>query len=138
MVTFQVKVKNASQTPRKTGAIAALIRQQSVDDALLILQRTPKRAARIFIKLLKNAQATSNHNYRLQPSTLKIASVFVTGGRKVRKGRIPSRQNRVKHRRIIPVPYQRKSSHIFLTIQGQPPVKRSTAAAKRAQQTKKS
>ena len=53
MVSFKMRLKNLGQTPRKVGEVSALIRRRSIDEALVILDHTPRRAAGALTKLLK-------------------------------------------------------------------------------------
>ena len=118
MSNFKLKVKNIPQPPRKIGAIAPLIRRRSVEEALWILENTPRRAAQTYIKALKNAQATAAHNYRLNPQTLMIDEVFVTPGTRIRLGRKYRKRtyfNRYRRPHIL----VRQHSHIFLSCSGQ-------------------
>ena len=113
-VVFQIKGKNVACTPRKSQLVASLIRQRTLEDALIILEHTPKKAATIFSKLLQNAQATAVHNYKLKKESLQIETVFVTGGQMLKRYRLLYR-GRMRSQ----VQVQKKRSHIHLTISGQ-------------------
>ena len=118
MTQFKLKLTNVKHAPRKTQLVANLIRKRSVDDALIILEHTPKRAVDSFIKILKNCQATARNVHKLMPESLMIDEVFATGGMKLVRPkkirRIPKKRGNIRYMRQI---YQR--SHIFVTISGQ-------------------
>lgn len=125
MNTFKTSVKNISQTPRKTGIVATLIRRRSIEDALVILEHTPRRAAQSFSKLLKNAQVIAKSR-KLDPKTLQIEEVFVVTGSSFNKTR-RDRHAKKSLRKISA--YKKRSSHIFLTVKGDMVVSKKQAVA---------
>lgn len=78
----QVKahVKTQRISPRKARLVADLIRNKSTFDALSILNNSPKKAARIFLKLLNSAIANAVNNHGLDSSKLYIQEVYVNEG----------------------------------------------------------
>ena len=126
-VVFQVKGRDVSSTPRKLQLVASLIRRRTLADALVILEHTPKKSATIFKKLLLNAQATAQHNYKLQKDSLQIETVFVNGGSMLKRYKLLYRG---RMRRQVQV--QKKRGHIYLTISGQ---KTAPVAKKTSQST---
>ena len=117
MTKFTIKSINVNQAPRKTQLVANLIRKRSLDDALVILEHTPKRAAASFIKLLNNALAIATSSHKLKPDSLVIEEVYTTAGRSFKRA-VPQRRvpKRSKLRRVLVI---KKSSHIFITVSGQ-------------------
>ncbi len=125
-MVFKTKMRNVSQTPRKAGEVAAMIRCRSIDDALVILQHTPRRAALFFIKLLKNARAAAIDNHRLNVRSLQVEEIFVVSGpvfkgqrRNAKLTTSKGAANRHGSGAMI-VPWNRRTSHIFLTVKGEP------------------
>ena len=124
-MVFKAKMRNIRQTPRKAGEVAALIRRRSIDDALVILQHTPRRVALVFIKLLKNAQAAARDNHRLKAKSLHLDEIFVVAGPILKRHRRNAKlttSNRVANRNgsgAIIVPWDKRSSHIFMTVSGE-------------------
>ena len=134
MITFKAKMRNVGQTPRKMGEVAALIRRRSIDDALVILDHTPRRAASFFIKLLKNAQAAAQEQHRLNARSLHINEVFVVAGPSLVRYRRRLKVWRRYRRQMLP--WRKRSSHVFLTVQGEVSAKASkTAKAKQERKT---
>ena len=103
--------KGISLAPRKVGVVAGLVRGRSVADALVILEHTPRRAASAVSKAIKSAAANAEHNDGYKPLTLQIVEISVTAGPRLK--------------RFMPVargmahPYQKKSSHIRVVVDGE-------------------
>lgn len=74
------KVSHAHISPRKVNAVMTLIRGKQVDNAFDILKFTPKKAARIIEKVLKNAVSNASNNFELDPESLYIHKCLVEAG----------------------------------------------------------
>ena len=133
---FKVSYRNVAQTPRKAGEVAALIRRRSLDDALVILEHTPRRAAGYFAKLLKSAQAAAKEVHRLEPASLTIDEVFVTAGSTAKRWRRLKKHSRAegRGRGMAVIPWNNRSSHIFVSVSGQVKRPKAKAAAKTKEQ----
>ena len=57
--------KGVRISPRKMAVVASLVRGRSVSDALVILEHTPRRAAKVISKVVAAARAHArpNHNF---------------------------------------------------------------------------
>ena len=77
--------------PRKVGLVASLVRNRSVDDALVILQHTPKRSAKPVAKLIASARANAVNNHGLKAEGLRIDTISVTSGPRLKRFRPVSR-----------------------------------------------
>jgi large subunit ribosomal protein L22 len=84
-------LKNYRQSPRKVRLVADLIRGKSVADAHNALAFLPKRATDMFQKLLASAVANAEHNFKVSPTTLRVAAVSVTKGPTLKRIRPVSR-----------------------------------------------
>ncbi len=113
--------KGVRISPRKVSAVAALVRNRTVSDALVILEHTPRRASTAISKTIKSAQANAEHNHGLKPDTLRITEITVTAGPRIKRFR-PAAHGRA-------LPYQKKSSHIRVMVDGE---KRQTKKTKQA------
>lgn len=98
-------------SPRKVAVVAALVRGRSVEDALTILSHVPRRAATPVRKAIESAKANADHNHGLKPATLKITEISVTPGPRMKRYRPAARGQAL--------PYQRKSSHIRVVVDGE-------------------
>lgn len=107
----QAIAKGVRQSPRKVAVVVALVRGRSVNDALTILEHTPRRSAIAVIKVIQSARANADYNHGYKPSTLKIVEITVTPGPRTKRFRPASRG--------VALPYQKKSSHIKVIVDGE-------------------
>ena len=102
--------KGVSHSPRKVSEVAALVRNRTVADALVILSHTPRRSATAVTKAIASAKANAEHNHNLKPDTLRITEITVTAGPRIKRFR-PAAHGRA-------LPFQRKTSHIRVIVTG--------------------
>jgi large subunit ribosomal protein L22 len=113
--------KGVRMSPRKVGVVAALVRGRTVADALVILEHTPRRSADPVREVIKSASANAEHNHNLKPQTLRIVEISVTPGSRLKRFR-PAAHGRA-------LPYQRKTSHIRVVVDGEArPAKKPVSA----------
>lgn len=67
-------------SPRKARQVVDLIRGKDVEEALAILQVTPKGASEIVSKVVKSAAANAENNLDLSTDTLFVSEAFVDQG----------------------------------------------------------
>jgi len=121
----QAIAKGVSHSPRKVAVVAALVRGRSVDDALTILEHTPRRTALAVKKVIASARANADHNHGYKPATLQIIEISVSHGPRLKRYR-PAAHGRA-------LPFQRRTSHIRVVVDGEKrEVKKPAAAAKPA------
>ncbi|HET6924307.1 MAG TPA: 50S ribosomal protein L22 [Candidatus Saccharimonadales bacterium] len=124
----QAIAKGVSLSPRKVAVVAALVRGRSVDDALTILENTPRRSALAVSKVIASARANADHNHGYKPATLQIVEISVTSGPRLKRFR-PAAHGRALR-------FQRRSSHIRVVVDGEmrevkkPAAKPATATKK--------
>lgn len=68
-------LKYALTSDRKMELVARLVRWKNVDAAMDILQYTPKKAAKILLKVVKSAYANATNNAWVKEQTLYIQKV---------------------------------------------------------------
>jgi large subunit ribosomal protein L22 len=107
-IAFQ---KGVRISPRKVAVVAALVRGRSVDDALTILDYTPRRAAGPVKEAIKSAAANAEHNHSYKPGTLEITEISVMSGPRLKRF-MPTARGRARR-------FQRKTSHIKVIVDGQ-------------------
>ncbi len=120
-------IRGVDQTPRKLSEVASLVRGRTVADALVILEHTPRRAAKVVAKAVSSAKANAFNNDGLDEKTLRIESITVTAGPRMKRYRAGA-MGRAK-------PYQKKSSHVMVVVTGEKKIK--AAPAKSAAKTDK-
>lgn len=103
--------KGVRMSPRKVGVVVALVRGRSVEEALTILEHTPRRSALPVMKVIASAKANADHNHNLKPASLQITEISVTPGPRFRRYR-PAAHGRA-------LPYQHRTSHIRVVIDGE-------------------
>jgi large subunit ribosomal protein L22 len=122
--------KGVRMSPRKVGEVAALVRGRSVADALVILGHTPRRAAQPVKKVIESARANADYNHNYKTDSLQITEISVSPGTRLKRYR-PAAHGRA-------LPYQRRTCHIRVVVDGQqrpakiPAAKKSTDATKEA------
>jgi len=124
----QAVAKGVRMSPRKIGVVAALVRGRSVAEALTILSHTPRRSALPVLKVIESARANADHNHNYKPDSLQIISITVNHGPRLKRFR-PAAHGRA-------LPFQRRTSHINVTVDGELRVIKKPAA-KQATATKK-
>ncbi|KAK1275448.1 hypothetical protein QJS04_geneDACA003733 [Acorus gramineus] len=75
-----VMVLAEAKSPKKVNLVAALVRGMRVEDALLQLQVSVKRAAKTVYKVIHSARANAAHNHGLDPDRLIVDEAFVGKG----------------------------------------------------------
>ena len=103
--------KGVRISPRKVSVVAALVRGRSVEDALTILEHTPRRSALAVSKVIKSAKANADHNHNYKPASLQITEISVSAGPRTKRWR-PMARGRAN-------PFQKKSSHIRVVVDGE-------------------
>ena len=103
--------KGVSISPRKVAVVAALVRGRTVEDALTILEHTPRNSALAVIKVIKSARANAEHNHDYKPATLTITEIIVTPGPRLKRFR-PAARGRA-------LSFEKKSAHIRVVVDGE-------------------
>ena len=104
----QAHVKHVRVSSRKAAQVLDLIRGKDVDQALAILQFTPKATSPIVIKLLNSAIANAVNNQELDRSTLYVAEIYANPG--------PTLKRYVARSRGSASPMLRRTSHISVVL----------------------
>ena len=100
--TAKAEVKTAKapvKTARKVKIVADLIRGKDVDEALAILQFTPKAGTEVLYKLLKSAIANAENNYNMTHSKLYIAEIYSNQGPTLKRIRAAAKGSAVRIRK---------------------------------------
>ncbi|MCL1876931.1 50S ribosomal protein L22 [Candidatus Saccharibacteria bacterium] len=119
LTTVRAYLKELRMTPRKVALVAALVRGRTVEDALVILNHTPKRAAKPLAKLIASARANATNNHGLKAEGLKITTLSVTSGSRLKRFRPVSRG--MAH------PFQKRTSNVLIEVSGEiKPAKKPT------------
>ncbi|GHU06756.1 hypothetical protein FACS189431_0180 [Alphaproteobacteria bacterium] len=127
----KANLKELRMTPRKVSEVIALVRDRSVDDALVILSHTPRRTAKPVTKLIESARANAVNNHGLLADSLRIEEITVTAGPRLKRYKPVSRG--MAH------PFQKRTSNISVTLVGdkKPAKKPAAVTASVAKQSSK-
>jgi len=80
-------------TARKARLVAALVEGLPVDEAISVLQFTPRAAATDVSKVIKSAAANAEHNYNLDRTTLRVKRIEIEAASIIKRFR-PRAQGR--------------------------------------------
>lgn len=111
--------KGIDSQPRKVNIVASLVRDRYVADAVVILENTPRRAAKAVRKAIESAAANllNNSGVSIDPKTIRIARISVTAGTRMRRY-VPASRGRA-------LPFEKISSNIFVEVAGEEKVKKT-------------
>ncbi len=93
---------------RKVRLVVDLIRGRGVDEALAILEFTPRGASPEVAKVLKSAIANAEHNFDLDKQNLYVKEVFADEGPTLKRFR-PRAKGSAS-------PINKRTSHITVTV----------------------
>lgn len=129
--TARAYIKGVDSQPRKVSIVAALVRDRYVSDAVVILENTPRRAAKAVRKAIESATANLINNGNIDTKTILINRISVTAGTRMRRY-VPASRGRA-------LPYEKISSNIFVEVVGEEKVKKAApkAEAKKADKKEK-
>ena len=105
---ISAKLKGAQISAQKARLVADQVRGRHVDEALDLLEFSPKKASKLVKKLLDSAIANAENNEGADVDELVISSVFVDEGRTMKRLR-PRAKGRAD--RIF-----KRSCHITLMV----------------------
>ena len=95
-------------TPRKCNQVLDMIRGNSVEQAQVALQFTPKLGARIIQKVLKSAVANALHEGKVRMEDLYVKEAIVGAGPTMKRW-LPRAQGRA-------TPILKRTSHVSVTV----------------------
>lgn len=106
----QSVAKGIRISPRKMSVVASLVRGRSVNDAIVILQHTPRRAAPLLAKAINSAAANARHNERADIDKLMIEDLQVMHGPRMKRFFTAARGSANK--------YMKRTSHVKVVVSG--------------------
>jgi large subunit ribosomal protein L22 len=102
------KLRGVRLSAQKGRLVADLVRGKRVEQALNILQFSPKKGAVIIRKVLESAIANAEHNDGADIDELKVTSIYVEQGATLKRfsARAKGRGNRIS----------KPTCHIFVAV----------------------
>lgn len=101
------KADRVRVSPRKMRLVIDMVRGREVNEALGILKFTPNKAAEDVFKTIRNAQASAENNYDLDPDNLYVKTIFADDGPTYKRwkprsrGRVNQQLRRTSHLTVI-------------------------------------
>jgi large subunit ribosomal protein L22 len=129
MSGVQATAKGVRMSPRKVGVVAGLVRGRTVADALVILSHVPRLSAVPVRKVIESARANADHNHNMKIDTLRITEISVSPGPRLKRYRAAARGQAL--------PFQRRTSHIRVVVDGEKRQPKKTATTKTAEKETK-
>ena len=102
------KMKGAQVAAQKARLVANQIRGKSVEEALLLLEYSPKKGAMLIKKVLNSEIANAEHNEGADVDELKVSTICVDEGTTMKRI-MPRAKGRAD--RIL-----KRSCHITITV----------------------
>ena len=94
-------------SPRKIKPIANLVRGKKADEAVAILKFTPRKGAKLLLKVLESAIANAENNHEMDTDKLFISEVYANQGSVMKRfkagsqGRANPRLHRTSHIGVV-------------------------------------
>jgi large subunit ribosomal protein L22 len=101
-------LRSARIAPKKANIVAMMVRGMPVSEAIDLLGRTHKKAARLIEKLLASAAANARHNFKQDSGELVVRTIVVNQGQALLRG-TPMARGRMR-------PMSKFLSHITITL----------------------
>jgi large subunit ribosomal protein L22 len=127
--TAKAYIKGVDSQPRKVSIVASLVRDRYVDDAVVILNHTPRRAATAVKKAIESAKANLLQSTSVDTKTISISRISVTAGSRMRRY-VPASRGRA-------LPFEKISSNIFVEVSGEEKVKKAAKPETAKEEPKK-
>ena len=121
--TAHAYIKGVDSQPRKVSIVASLVRDRYVSDAVVILDNTPRRAAKAVRKAIESATANLLQSGSIDTKTIAINRISVTAGTRMRRY-VPASRGRA-------LPFEKISSNIFVEVCGEEKVKKAEPKAEK-------
>ncbi len=94
--------------PRKAKLVTDLVRGKSLEEAIVILNNTDKKASKIVKKLVMSAAANAQNNHELDVNNLYVAKIYANEGPTLKRIR-PRAQGRATG-------INKRTSHITVVL----------------------
>lgn len=93
---------------RKMKPVCDLIRGKNIEEAQAILRFTPRKSARVLLKVLNSAVANAENNHDLLAENLYVSEAYANQGPGMKRYRAGARG--------MASPYVHRSSHIGVVV----------------------
>lgn len=101
-------LRNVAVTPKKLNVVAGIIRGMSVEEALPLLKYMNKKGADLVYRAVQSASSNAVHNEGKSLGELKVDSIYVCKGMRLKRFRPGSRGMADR--------YTHTKSHLFVNL----------------------
>ena len=101
-------VKDTGVSPQKIRLLVDMIRGKKVEEALNMLRFSPSPLARVVAKVVKSAAANAENNFQMEPSDLRIVTIYADEAKPMK------RFHPISRGRAHPI--IKRSSHITVIV----------------------
>jgi large subunit ribosomal protein L22 len=108
MAETQAILRGVRLSAQKGRLVADLVRGKPVEQALSILEFSPKKASKIVKKVLESAIANAEHNDGADIDELKVATIHVEKGTSLKRFSARAKGRGAK--------IEKQTCHIFVTV----------------------
>ena len=105
---IKAKLKYLHIAPRKTRAVADVIKSKPAAEAEVLLKFLRRRASAPILKLLESAIANAKHNFNIEKNKLTVKSIRVDQG--------PVMKRFMPRARGMTAPIKRRQSHVSIIL----------------------
>lgn len=91
---------------KKMLLVAKMVQGKKIHEAVVLLRHLPKKTAEILLKVVLSAVANAKHNLQIEANDLKIETIDIGRGPKIKRVRPAGRSRMhwyVKHRAFVRV-----------------------------------
>jgi len=110
-MNVRAQAKHVRQSPYKVRRVLDLVRGLPVDEALIVLEYTNRKAALTVQKVLRSAVANAEHNFALDAEELIVQEAYADEGPTLMRFRPRARGSASKIRK--------RTSHITIVVADQ-------------------
>lgn len=111
---MKASLRNTRISPKKMNLIAELVRGNSAQEAVVFLNYTPKKGAKILKKVVSSAIANATNNYKQEAEELVIKEIKVSKAFTIKRF-IPGSRGRAR-------PILKRASHVHVELEAKPRV----------------
>jgi len=117
---MQASAQHVRISSKKANLVAGLVRNKPVQEALDILNFTPKKASPLIAKIVASAAANAKDTLKQDISNLRIKEITVTQGATLKRS-VPISRGRMH-------PIRKRTSHIKVFLETMETVKKEPAS----------
>jgi large subunit ribosomal protein L22 len=120
---MKASLRNTRISPKKMNLIAELVRGSSAQEAVVFLNYTPKKGAKILKKVIASAVANASNNFKQDSESLYVKEIKVSKAFTIKRF-IAGSRGRAR-------PILKRASHVHVELEARPTVAKKVKAVKK-------